>query len=1050
MVDNQSLVPVIHSKFRCESDKEYIDVEDININLLAETTNLTPNRKEGSLSLIGGQSFAQINGVNLDYTHLPQPGSGYTLIDMYSFSLDRDNKEITILCFQHSGGEVKYYINPYFNPESTYSNYNPNKSQNSWIYEWIELTEYYDSNKVDTKPNSYDITTLNSWSNVDYYFNGWFIVNTTLTDIDYTKYNFVTNYIASTKTITLKVKNTTWTPTDNIRIYRFPVQYFYNASVVDYSDEGTTFKGAPTDFNYSEGQLRIACGKEHRPLILTDIYKQKYFTGKDSSGNSSQLTYDGLWWDFAQIPQVQKKAAVSAFGKAQTITTGITSLYILPDGKWNFIGTPTNGILATPNVSIVQRLTITDSIISGNPFSDQTKFDNLINNYLYLNKLTNDICFYNNLSTQPSIQTVIDALNASTLGGLFTFTLGGSAPNGAALMNISGTAYSQDVHFATGSDSTFFGEDVGGNKVSYNKFVGSIFTVNPISTATVTAMVNIFRTAFICSVLIDKRNEVMICNGLMRPNNTGTVTTGGTASYGSKLAFNTWFSRRITDIKLYSKLLNGNITWTPLETMIADITDYPYYLWNKKYRPNNSSLEDFSINEVPLLSQYSINEFSKGVRGEIIQGIKNFKNESLGVNAYTLHLDSGYFYVQFKDEYNSVATSGKGLQFISDTNRYLYDDITMNYTRICKFGQTNGRFFIIGCKNSVEEKQFESDDVVMYNVLSAGVSSYDIFSRDTIVNVGIGDKDINRAISVYDGFLLVIKDTNVYAIDISTDDEVRFRVVKTQIGRGAIVPDSICYTAHGVVLPAKDGVYLISPNNSRPLLRPDNGRLNFYKTYFANKQINTIYYNDFDEIFLVQTDATYGNNNYIMIYNFQKDTWTTLTYSSVIVNAAFKAIKARNNASRQIMFINYKDATHYNITKFDETSSTYINAEGTTETPVFTIKTHYLAYGQKLRDVLLSVFQLRYDSTNASSKVLRFTILRNGQANETKYFTIPTTAAENKVFTQLLASLGASDQVSLQITNLDNNGIPQSFSKLNINSFLLWLTSQNRQLIQTT
>ena len=99
MVDNQSLVPVIHSKFRCESDKEYIDVEDININLLAETTNLTPNRKEGSLSPIGGQSFAQINGVNLDYTHLPQPGSGYTLIDMYSFSLDRDNKEITILCF---------------------------------------------------------------------------------------------------------------------------------------------------------------------------------------------------------------------------------------------------------------------------------------------------------------------------------------------------------------------------------------------------------------------------------------------------------------------------------------------------------------------------------------------------------------------------------------------------------------------------------------------------------------------------------------------------------------------------------------------------------------------------------------------------------------------------------------------------------------------------------------------------------------------------------------------------------------------------------------
>ena len=123
MAGKDSLKPITHKNFKCEVDKEFVDVEDIGIQFLDTTTNLSPFRKEGSLVQTGALSYAQLNGTDLSVANLPNPSSGFTLIDFYKFSVDRDEKEVTILVFGN-GSQTKMYINPYFNPKTNYSNYN--------------------------------------------------------------------------------------------------------------------------------------------------------------------------------------------------------------------------------------------------------------------------------------------------------------------------------------------------------------------------------------------------------------------------------------------------------------------------------------------------------------------------------------------------------------------------------------------------------------------------------------------------------------------------------------------------------------------------------------------------------------------------------------------------------------------------------------------------------------------------------------------------------------------------------------------------------------
>lgn len=1159
---DDSLKPIVYRAFKNESDKEYVDVEDIKQEFLAETKNLTSSRKLQSLSIIGGTSFAELNGIPLSQANLPSVPSDYILVDFTTFSIDRDNKEIMLLVFENSiTKEIKLFVNPFYQPNQIYSNYAPYlREQESWVNSWLEITEYYTGTITGSSISGNSFQSATNFSAVDGYFNGWFVANTTkigtitaglIAGEDFTHFNFVTNYVASTNTFVCKNSLATWdddpmTVVDSIFLCRFPVIFTYNANTETFAGCGTTFKGRPTGFYSQQNQLRMPCGKDQRPLCLTMVYKRKYFFGTDSTGSiSSEIKYDGFWFDFQQIPQVQKKSAIGAFSKAQTVLTA-TTWKVNKHGIFDDAATGDAFSLISDTDITSRTIRVSRTGALGSALYNVANYEEGVYRYFYINKETKELVFapYNHIgvssytmtnvgsgydpnsaigyivtfsSPETGGNTVLASKAVINLAGQVTgFSIlstgsgyitaptitiqapGGGGTQATATCSLNGSPVtpptiadivskinasptladtltslvvgisgSMDIVHPYGdytervfSGDGFLGADAGGNQFSYNRFVGAYVSANQACVSTITSMDNVIRNAFILSLLYDSRNELMVSHGIIRPSSTGTITTAGTATYafGLELQFNSWFSRRLTNINYYSKNLNNDLrsgsTSDPnITTMSKELESYPYYAYTKQYLEDTSTTAvpveaDFDIHRVALFETYSIYEFAKDLNGNLVKHVSIVDVKS-GKNAFTYDYTNGYWYTKFRDDYNGIKASGFGLTYISNTGRYLTKDSTMNYTRCTYLGEINGRYFLIGCKNNVEQELFESDDNIIYNKLGAGVSQYDVFAKDDILFVNVGDKDILRDILILDNYLMCIKDTNVFAVDVNTEDRLRFRIVDTQIGRGCNDPDAICYTPHGLVMPSSDSVYLVSNQGSQPLLTNENGRLNFYKTYFANQRIFSIYNPAYDEVYLCQYSTNSSNLNYIMVYSFKFQNWTTIEYNTVTNYAGMSIKKVCSNSAKQLLFLNSKDYNHFNITKLDDTVGTnYINVNGTTENLAFSFKSHYIPYGDKLKDILMEAFTMNFDYYSGLS-YLTLTVNRKGLTSETILLTLPSvnSTAYNKVYNIFNKMLAATDQIQIQLQNVSGVNI-QPFTQLNINSIILWITLQNRQLVQ--
>ncbi len=1031
-----SLVPIVHSSFKNEVDKEFVDVEDLRQEYLAETKNLSTCRVENSLSLFGGTSFASLNSTDLSVSNLPNPGSGFKLIDFYVFNVDRDAKEVYFLVFEHSSTkEIKLYINPYYNAYSGFNNSCPTCPDGTtaiegWNYKWYELTETYTLTCDGIAGNSFLTTTVpNNYYN---YFKGWFAVNTTRNIIDYesTQFQYITNFDYTAKSFSCMATPTSWAAGNTIRLFRFPCIYFYNADMPthgsqNYNNVGTTFKGKPTDYIYGQNELRIPCGKELRPLILSMIYKRQYFTGKNKSGDACFSNYDGFWFDFQQIPQVMAGSQMSAYRTTSVGVAGSTSYLPCVDPNWTRT-LPATGIsfhYRGTSQQIVNFITADSSVI---PTGVGRVQKNLSNGHItiwlrYDVVVSNSELYgliYNSGMLTSFDLVLIGAANFTAPGGWINFE-------------------SPEVFSPEGTST--YGQDGGNNGMSNNLFLGS--QVNTPLTDSFANVGTQLRTPFILTALYDNRNEILMGHGNMFSNPKysvgGSPTSSETTSEWSlQCRFNSWFNRRLTNIKLYIGT-SQSITSAPAATILG-FTSYPYFAWHK----------DSQINMLPGFGTYDISEFTKSNHGELGYSVEPITDATVGMNSYTLHKAKGYFYVAINDWYLKTGTKGKGLTFISDTNRYIDQDTTMNYTRGTFMGQTNGRLFIIGCKNTVQRELFESDDYVMYSNLAAGVSQYDQFLTDRFLNINIGDKDQNRSISQYNGYLIIIKDTNVFTLDINTEDELRFRVVKTNVGRGVIEPNTVCYTPHGIVLPAKDSVYLISPNGSKVLFREDNGRLNFYRTYFAYQNFESIYYNEYNEIFLIQKSTGTSDKNYILVYNFNHDRWTTIVHNADSRSGVTAYVKARTNANREIVLANVNSNTEYNFVKIDELTNYYRNSAGVNESLEFTLKTHLMPYGHKIQDILLDTFTLHFNYYSGN-KNLKLVVSRKNRSDETLNLSLPSNAGieYNKVYNTFSSYLGECDQLSITLQNLSGSTI-QHLDKFIINSFILWITTQNRQLVQ--
>ena len=1018
-----NLIPLEHKKFANETDAEYIDVEDLNPEYLAKTTNLTPFRKEGSLRQFGGTSIASLEELELTKANMPSP-SGFVCKDFYAFSVDRDNKEIIILVYENdTTGEIKLYVNPYYNPDIFISNNNPNKDPDSWIYEWLELTESY-TGTIDSATGT-SLVLNEHLSGTDDYFNGWFVTCDRALQ-DNAGYTFITDYDQATDTYTTKTSvasASVWPDGATVRIYRFPVLHFYNAEVptphsVPYTGEATTFKGKPTQFIYSNNELRMPCGKELRPLILSMIFKRKYFMGNE------EIVFDGFWLDFQQIPQIMHRSIVSSFAAIG----GVSKFKLRGSRPYlvAFSDPAPNYIEWENNSTNFYRISMYDASYSftGNGYGPDGFYwihGGGLESPFGVKVVGNTIIIVVNIAAGTGTRDLDLLFQLLTFffpvaGYPFTITLTGN--EGFVL---SGSSVPDEWDLLPESEEPE--PEAQGNKVSKNLFLGAEFEVPVVAIGG-----SVKATPFILSILVDSRNEIILSQGRMHTNpDPGTPTYFTDAS---KLKFNCWFSRRITDVKLYNYAE---------ETPVADqgkiffSSVYPYFKW----------IKDVDVNSMPLNNTYSIYDFTKNPLSEIYINYLAFKNVEQGMLAYTHDSTNGYWYTKFAERLQNLAEVPTGLKWTSETGRFVHDEITMNYIRGCFSGGINGFLFIINCKNTINDPVFENDDFVLRNVLSSGVSSYDIFTQDNLSFISLGDKDINREIQFYDGYLLIIKDTNVFALDIATDGDLKYRIIKTDVGRGAINPNSICTTPYGVIMPAKDSVYLLTRSGTRQILTPTNGRLDFYRTQFAYSNIHAVYYNAFNEVLLVQsqdTDLTTRSESvYGMLYSFSKNAWTTIAFNPVKNNF----LRTRTNANREVIMLN-SVGTDFCIVKFDENSSTQFAAAETEEPIFWTLKSHMIPYGSKVFDLKLNTFTLNYDYLNNPENELTLVVSRNGQANESKsLLTSGTSQQTNKVFNQLLEQYGASDQIAIQLTNSD------SYSNITINSFILWITKQQRQLRQT-
>lgn len=999
MKQHQDLKPIEHNKFIGAVDSEYTDSQDLPITALAKTTNLTQFRKIGALVQAPGTSYKSLNGTDLSYANLPDV-TNYSPIQFESFTIDRDEKEIMLIVFKHnSTSQIKMFIQPYWNPDITFSNYNSLKTAKSWIYEWLEITEQIETYTVGAATTGNSLVVNETVTQVDHYFDKWFLVNHSILfdrtgAVDETKFNYVESQIGNT--FTTKASVNSWADNDLIRLVRFPVRYLYEAKTPNaenpiYNGIGNAFTGLPTQFVKGQNQLRMPCGKEKKPLILDMLYKKNYLIGNDI------MSYDGFWFDFQQPQQVLFKSAVSSYG--DTIGTASTTFrYFDPTVLTSLVAVQP----AANYISIKYIGTTTVTLkIKGNQtrFGEQCKYE--VENGIHIISMRGGI----GAATLFDLKSFME-LN---LGSIFEFALDG------ATAAIGDNNYDITQSFVYGAAGTTLGVDAGNNKTASNYFLGTQLV------AQVPGAANDPGSAMIITAVLDNRNEVVLAHGNI------CTAPSGVPKGGFKLFFNCWFSRKITHIAIYNK---ASAVMTP---SVFNSNQYPYFGW----------LKGIKINELPLLSLMSIYDPAQAINGEIpvITGTSDY---SSGYNSYKF--DGTRWFIHIHKGANAIDVVGTGLKFLVRTNRWIDQDITMNYTRMCFIGQTNGRFFITNCKNTIEKEVFENDDLVLYSNFCAGISAYDIFTRDKNVSVSVGDKDTNVDLLSHKGYVMLIKQTNNYLINVRTGNELQYTIVDTMTGRGASDYNSVCSTPYGVVICANDAIYLLSNNSVIPLLTETNGRLKLYLDKFAGKKLQCQYYNDKNEVIIISTDNTNSRTNgiaTILVYNFRYKFWTTYEYSTS-TNPIWTTI----DHNKDILMLNYKDAENYNIVKMDESSSTFMNPYGTGIDIHWEVETHSVPYSNNLVDLELDWIDFLVNYINSADRTLKINLKFDDDTNDiTDYLTLANSSSLEKRnhLKSLLINPTLSRTLTLNIKNLSSNSTVQKFSYFSLNSFIYWVNSLQRK-----
>ena len=1061
--------PITHKNFKTVADIQEVDSEDVPMDVLAEVQNLTPFRKMGSLQLCPGHSVWKAKA------DLPQP-SGYELIDFYEFSIDRDEKAITILIYKHPTNlDTKFYINPYWNPERGYANYlyrtpdGNNSNGNEWVEEWLELTEYYRAeitmNGTVLEVDDTEFTpALPTEAKGDGYFDSWFFLRMPNTDTDNYEYNQVQAYDYLNKTCGHTYSVTThtfktvgsivgWNDADEMIIMRFPVRHLYKKSANDWSMwTEDTFDAEPTQIISAQNELRIPCGMDNRPLLLTMILKRKYF-----SGNSS-INYDGFWFDFQTPPQVQNHSAITSFLTLTSPTTALTSVFISNDFSLAAVTHVTDTIVELERYSGGGEITCAAVGTAGFSYGTIIYQNGL--NFLAVAIRSNGEIYVNgrSLITPSSFAiTRADFVAAWNQSKNPAYPMLKAVNDKAGNVTIDCTSGgSEDSLYCMGT--TFYGAEAGGNLTARNPFlglrveaVGDAFFVSP-EVGTIMKP----RHAFILNSVIDDKSAIMVAHGTLC---AGEDTNMAIRYPSIDIKFELWFNRRLTCTAFFNKAIDAvDIQIVEgdkgtLASLVISENKYPYWRW--KYDPLSNPPLD--INDIPLFAYYDIYDFAKTKRGEIPFGTRNVSDITAGENAYTHSVNGNEWMVSIN--YKTIETNedGQGFHYLSECNRWLDQDITMNYTKGVFLGQTNGRYFIVGCKNEIEDPVYENQDTVFANLYAAGISQYDIFLRDRALHVFMGDRDVIQSIHNYRGYLILTKQNNVYAMDVRTGDELQYRTVDTMAGRGTSNPDGMCQTPYGIVMPSSDNVWLIEPNGISPLMSPINGRLNLYRTLMSTstyeRVVQSVFYNLYNELMVFITWNAAGGVNVttdVFVYSFTTNGWTNYQYTGVTTGGSETGIlikKVKTNVDKDVCMLNWGSASKFCMTKLDETMTTptFYTCLEATEEIIWQFKTHQMPYAGKHEDISSVVWcQLNADAETTETKdiLVKFYADQRAAITATKEVT-EVVLVRNKNYNFLPPHLNECEALSVKVTN---SVVTEPFLNIAINSFTIWLTKQAKKM----
>ena len=982
MAGNQRIIE--HSGFKAAIDSDYINLSPkSSIQFFEDSKNLSPHDKIGSLSQCEGHSIYSA------YASLPNV-SGYKPVDFYYFSIDRDEKEITLVVLENtSTGEIKYFITPFFNPDVQFSNYNSNYTANSWINSWLELTE-----RVEGSINAVSSSTTFTVNNVtkgvlsgaNHYYDGWFVLNVSygLNNIPrQCMFNYISSYDGTTFTTKAEITGTAnWTSTDKILLIRFPVVALYSqpANSLGYQLDGSNFpifKGKPTDYSRKNNQLRIPCGKDNRPLIIDCIYKRKYMVGgvDGSATEYSNMSYDGLWFDFQQIPQVQHNSATTGF--ASDFTNPFTGNWYIDcaTGAWSS-SAPANGLkinsrFGNQSLTIIKQSSLNIILTSMAIVAEESSNTKYIvigkkedGNWVIAFLSTGSTTYTYTATNQSIIDVIANSGNLADFRTKFLVTKEGATT--AITVDSYNNSFIERIIGQTVSGS--HGQEAGLNRLSSNIFAGvSLYNSDK------TSGVDVHQSVYILSVIYDKRNELMISHG--------TVCMTGSGK-GFEVRFGLWFSRRLTDMNLYLKQLSTD--HQTVEALVFNSnSDYPSYVWKSYYGTSNTL---FNINETPLFGTFSLENIYEPKNSLLNYAYVNIQDIGAGVNAYTFKKSTGYWYSKFLDTINGTDTTGTMVRFIVNTNRYLDQDITMNYERLAFIGQTNGRYFLINCKNSVEKELFENNDQVIPSLYAYGVSQYDVYLRDRALPIVQGDKDSNISISNLGSRMFICKESHNAILEVNTDTDIKYRVNEQLSGDGTRFPDGILETPNGIMIPTDEGISIFTGQSYISLLNQDDGKLKLYRDLIETLDatvIGSAYSNSKKQAyFFVQyiddSESPFVYTTYIFIYNFRLKTWTYqfLQGNYTSGEAGIIPIKVRTNFNKDILFLNYYNTTNYNIIKIEATngSTTFFKADGTSQPILWNFETIFTAYNGVFNNISLEKIWLNINAITSGNHNLTLRI----------------------------------------------------------------------------